>query len=86
MNQIEIVGIIASVLVVLSMCFKTTSFKGTIIMRVINGIGSALFAIYGGFLFAYSTLAANSCAFFINLFYLVKEIKDHKGGGVDEEE
>ena len=32
----EIIGIIASVLIVFSMLFKTTTFKGTVWMRIIN--------------------------------------------------
>ena len=78
MSYIEIVGIVASILIVLSMCFKTTTFKGTIIMRVINGAGSIFFVVYGAMLPAYSTLVTNGCAFFINLFYLIKEIRDYR--------
>ena len=78
MNPIEIVGIIASLFIVVSMCFKTTAFKGTIIMRIINGLGSIVFVVYGVLLPALATLITNACAFVINLFYLVKEIRDHK--------
>lgn len=75
---VEIIGIIASIFIVVSMCFKTTTFKGTIIMRIINGLGSIIFVIYGILLPAIATLITNACAFFINIFYLIKEIKDYK--------
>ena len=78
MKPIEIVGIIASLFIVVSMCFKTTTFKGTIIMRIINGLGSIVFVVYGALLPALATLITNACAFVINLFYLIKEIRDHK--------
>ena len=77
MGPIEIVGIVASLFVVISMCFKTTLFKGTIIMRIINGLGSIVFVVYGALLPAIATLITNACVFVINLFYLVKEIRDH---------
>ena len=77
MNPIEIVGIIASLFVVISMCFKTTLFKGTIIMRSINGVGCIVFIVYGALLPAIATLITNICAFIINIFYLVKEVRDH---------
>lgn len=37
----DFIGIIASIFIVFSMVFKTTTFKGTICMRVINSVGSA---------------------------------------------
>ena len=75
---IEVIGIIASIFIVVSMCFKTTTFKGTIVMRIINGLGSIIFVIYGILLPAIATLITNACALVINLFYLIKEIKDHR--------
>lgn len=78
MNNVEIIGIIATVIVLISMSFKTTSFKGTICMRIINLIGSVAFTIYGFLLPAYATAIMNAILFFINIFYLVKETKDYK--------
>ena len=73
----EIIGIIASVLIVFSMLFKTTTFKGTVWMRIINALGSVFFIIYGFSIKAYSTGICNSILFLVNIFYLIKEIKDH---------
>ena len=77
MNKIEIIGLIASILIVASMVFKTTSFKGTILMRIINAMGSIFFTIYGFLLPAYSTAITNACLFILNVVYLAIEIRSH---------
>lgn len=82
----DIIGIIASILIVFSMVFKTTTFKGTMCMRVINTVGSAFFIAYGfwpnaaGFLGvnAFATGLANSLLFVLNIFYIFKESFDCK--------
>lgn len=74
----EIIGLVAAILIVFSMMFKTTSFKGTILMRVINTLGAVFFIIYGFTLPALSTGICNVAVLLLNLFYLYKEIKDHK--------
>lgn len=78
MNPIEIIGLIASILIVTSMVFKTTTFKGTILMRIINGVGSIFFIVYGFMIGAWSTGIANSALLIINIVYLIREIKDYK--------
>lgn len=80
MSNIEIIGLIASLLIVFSMIFKTTTFKGTVLMRILNLLGSVIFVIYGSILPAYATLITNTCLFLINIYYIIKEIKDHKNG------
>lgn len=77
MSNFEILGLIASLLVVISMVFKTTTYKGTMIMRFLNGLGSIFFVLYGFILPAYSTAITNICAFILNLYWLIKEYKDH---------
>lgn len=74
----EIIGLIASLLIVFSSIFKTTTYKGTMAMRCLNTIGSIFFIIYGLILPAYSTAICNCCIFIINLYYIYKEHKDHK--------
>ena len=78
MNNFEVIGIIASVLVVFSMVFKTTTYRGTMMMRILNLTGSIFFVAYGFLLPAYATAITNSCALLLNAFYIVKEYKDHK--------
>ena len=78
MNNFEVIGIIASVLVVFSMVFKTTTYRGTMMMRILNLTGSIFFVVYGFLLPAYATAITNSCALLLKAFYIVKEHKDHK--------
>lgn len=77
MNPIEIIGLVASVLIVFSMVFKTTNFKGTIAMRIINSVGSIFFVIYGFTLPALATGIANACLFVLNIVYLIIEVRSH---------
>lgn len=74
----EIIGLIGSALICISMIWKTTSFKGTLLMRIINGIGSAFFIVYGFVLPAYSTAIANIVCFIIDVLWLIKEIDLHR--------
>ena len=73
--MIEIVGILASLIIMLSMSFKSDEIKGNIKMRAINAIGSFLFCIYGALLPAYSTLFLNIIMVFINISYICKLVK-----------
>lgn len=75
--MIEIIGLIASLIIVSSMSFKTTTFKGTIIMRILNALGSIGFIIYGIFLPAYATALTNICILILNIIYIIKETKTH---------
>lgn len=74
----DILGYIATVLIVGSMVFKTTTFKGTIIMRIINGLGSAFFICYGFICKAYPTAVANILTFIINIVFIYIECRDHR--------
>lgn len=47
-NLVEIVGIVASVFIVFSLVFKTTTFKGTLLLRILNSLGCIFFITYGG--------------------------------------
>lgn len=80
---LETVGIIASVLIVASMLFKTTTFKGTILMRSINLLGSAVFVVYGMLLPALATAIANILLLIVNSVYLVIEIQSHNRKSIE---
>lgn len=75
MNKLEIIGFIGSLLIVFSMIFKTTNFKGTICMRILNGVGSIFFIVYGFYLPAYATAITNSILLILNIVYLIVEIQ-----------
>ena len=72
---IEIIGIIASVLVLVSMCVKSSNKRGNIVMRIINTIGSIVFIYYGLVLHAYSTAFLNAGAVIVNAYHIIKLIR-----------
>ena len=78
MDWKEIIGISASVLILISMVFKTTSVKGRILMRSLNIAGSVVFMVYGILLPAWSTAILNGMLIFVNLYHLVKTLKRRK--------
>lgn len=75
---IEIIGILATLFILVSMCFKTTSFKGSLIMRVLNLFGSVVFVVYGILLPAISTAVLNAALIMVNGYHLIMLIKENK--------
>ena len=74
----EIIGITATLFILVSMLFNTLSFKGSLFMRILNIIGSMIFVVYGILLPAISTAVLNAVLIFVNGFHLIKLIKDNK--------
>jgi|GEM_PF-461029 len=81
----EIIGIIATLLILVSMLFHTLTYKGSLYMRILNIIGSVVFVIYGALLPAISTAVLNGALIVINGYHLYKLIKEHKNQNTDEE-
>ena len=77
MIYIEIVGMCASIILLISMSIKSTTIKGNMWMRIINIIGSILFVIYGINLTAYSTVFLNLCVIVVHLYYIIKLLKEN---------
>ena len=71
MNWIEAVGIIATIFILISMCFKTVSFRGSVLMRCLNIFGSIVFVVYGALLPAISTAVLNT----VHLVILIRDQK-----------
>lgn len=67
----EVVGIIGSILVVISMMFKTTTDKGVLLLRIFNLMGSIVFVVYGVLLPAYSTVVLNLICVVLNTIGIV---------------
>lgn len=67
MNK-EIWGIIATVFIIASMTFNSTTKFTNILMRVLNTIGSIFFVIYGIILPAYSTAVLNGLCCVVNIY------------------
>lgn len=80
MNPIltESIGIVATVLILFSMLFKTTTLKGDIRMRVLNLLGSLIFTVYGCLLPAISTAVLNGLLIIINTYHLISLLKEQK--------
>lgn len=78
MNWIELIGILATLFIIISMSCKTTSRKSAIMMRITNIIGSAIFIVYGILLPALSTAILNGIVTVINIYHLILLIKDSK--------
>ena len=78
MNEVllnEIVGISGSILIAISMLFKTTTDKGVMYLRIFNLLGSIVFVVYGFMLPAYSTIVLNCICVVLNIVGLVKIIQ-----------
>lgn len=71
----ELVGITGSILISISMMFKTTTDKGVKWLRIFNLLGSIVFLIYGILLPAYSTIILNSICIFLNVKELISIIR-----------
>ena len=84
--MIEVIGICATVLILFSMMFKTTTLKGDIRMRILNLIGSIIFTVYGCLLPALSTAILNGALIIINTYHLVTLIKEKKSQPNDEKQ
>ncbi len=83
---VEIIGIIATVLILLSMSFKTTTLKGDIRMRILNLIGSVIFTVYGCLIPAISTAILNGILIIVNTYHLVTLLKEKKKSSSDEQQ
>ena len=76
--MIEIIGIVATLFILVSMSFKTTTFKASIWRRITNIVGSVVFVVYGCLLPAISTAILNGVLVFVNSYHLIVLIKESK--------
>ncbi len=78
MNEVllnEIVGISGSILIAISMVFKTETDRGVMLLRIFNLLGSIVFVIYGFMLPAYSTIVLNCICVVLNIVGLVRIVQ-----------
>lgn len=78
MNWIEIIGIVATLFVLFSMCCKVQIFKYCVLMRILNIVGSIVFVIYGILLPAVSTAILNGLLVIVNTYHLIILLKSNK--------
>ena len=74
MSFIEILGIIATIILVVSMAFNCRDRKMTIIMRTLNALSAIMFIIYSIVLNAYSSILSNLAILVIDIYWLYKYI------------
>ena len=80
-NAYEAVGLVATVLLVISLCFNTKTFKGTLCMRVLNLLCRGVWIVYGVLLGLLATFVSNILCVLINLYYLILAVKNRDSFG-----
>lgn len=75
-NAVEAIGLVATVLLVVSLCFNTKTFKGTLFMRILNLTCSAVWIVYGILNGLLATFVSNILCVLINLYYLILAVKN----------
>lgn len=75
MLEIEIIGILSTVVLILSMAWPSNNKKNISIMRIVNAISCVGFIIYSIFFSAYSTIISNSIILGIDIWYLYKALR-----------
>lgn len=78
--MVEVIGMIATISLIISMMVNTKNPKTVIMMRALNAIACVAFVVYGLLLSAYSTAISNGFIFFVDMWYLYKNIKMYKKG------
>lgn len=78
--MIEVIGMIATISLIISMMVNTKNPKTVIMMRALNAVACVAFVVYGLLLSAYSTAISNGFIFFVDMWYLYKNIKMYKKG------
>lgn len=73
-SPVAIIGLVASIIVLVSMCFDTRTRRGELLMRGLNVIGSVLSVLYGVALGpdGFGVLLLNTPLIFISSYYFVK--------------
>lgn len=78
MQLVEILGICATATILISMCFKTMSFKGSLWMRIINIIGNSLFTTYAILIHSLSSSILGAGIVLVNIYHLIVLVIQHK--------
>jgi hypothetical protein len=72
----ETIGMIGSIVILISMCFKASTYKGNLLMRSFNFIGSLIYIYYGLHISAYSVVFLNCILSVVNLYYFIYAIRN----------
>lgn len=85
-QPIEILGVIATILLIISMSFSCKDTKSTIKMRIVNALANLLFLIYSFIIGAYSMMMANAFIIGLDVGYIEKAYKSIKNGEKNNEQ
>lgn len=79
-SPVAVIGLIASLIVLVSMCFNTSKKSGQLLMRIFNLLGSVACVIYALMLGANGVGAfiLNSILIVVNFIYMIKLIKNSR--------
>lgn len=75
-SWIEVVGYVASALIVVSLAMSSV-----VRLRVINFLGCVTFAVYGAIIGAWPIVVSNAFIAVLDLYYLLKEVRTRKDVG-----
>ncbi len=76
-DTVSQIGLLASIIVLVSMCFNTRTRRGELLMRSVNLVGSIVSVVYGLLLgpLGAGMILLNGVLVFVNLIYLIKAVK-----------
>jgi len=70
---VEIIGVVATAFVLLSFLFKQT-----VVIRLVNCAGAAVFIVYGALLHAWAVLGMNAAVIIVHIVYLLHTYRKQK--------
>lgn len=79
--RVELIGLSGSLLILVSMLYKSNTRRGNIAMRVWNLLGSIIFVVYGCLLPAYSTIILNVVMIILHIYHLIVLFKEGDNNG-----
>lgn len=76
-DPVALIGLLASIIVLVSMCFNARTVRGEFLMRIVNLVGSVVSVIYGILLgpLGAGMILLNGTLVFVNLYYIVKSLR-----------
>ena len=73
MNWIEVIGVVASLMVLASFLMKDI-----LVVRLVNIVGAIVFIVYGILIGAFATWFVNAALIVVHVIYIIKDLKEKK--------
>ena len=79
-SRTALIGLVASFIILVSMCFNTSKKSGELMMRILNFIGSIACVVYAIMLGAngIGTFILNAILIIVNFVYMIKLIRNYR--------